>query len=237
MRRSRFAALAGLALLHLSCGRWQPLAQKSADDFTSPSGAVARVNGIPLAREPYDRALGDMLARYEKTGREIAPGARERFKNSLVKGMVEDELTRQHAAELGVTVSREDEDQEWRLHGARYRGGHANDAALSDELRTQIHRYLLQRKVYAKVAESVAVSVQEIQEAFDRNPGRLVDPKHGRPRSFDDVKHQIEAELRLLKRNEAVHKWRSAAKIEIFERGDESIIAAERQANAPPAAR
>lgn len=195
---SRWLALPlGLALL--ACEK-KPEAEKTGAQATAEHGAkadgvgapielppgdgpVAKVNGVDVPRDVFNREYTQTIERYQRAKHEVKPALRERLKDNIVRRLVDAEIIKQQAEKLGIAVADDEMAEKWDAHKKRYGSEEAFQAFLeragttADDVRRQFETNLLREKVFAKVSESVTVEAKEIREFYDQNQERYDEPE------------------------------------------------------------
>ena len=119
----RLAVLAALSMALVACGKKDAAKETKAADTAAktetakkattaetpkeaakPSGPIAKVNGVELSRGDFDRKFEKMTRAFTKRGKEIPPGLAQRYKESILKQLVDKELLNQEIKKLKIGV-------------------------------------------------------------------------------------------------------------------------------------
>ena len=164
------AVLLGLlasALVFAACGGEQV-----------PAGAIASVGDATVTQEQFDQILAQAKAQY--ASQEGAPpfpkegtAQYNQLKASIVTYLVQNELIKQKAADMGVTVTQKQLDERIKAVTDQVGGQKKLDALLKkqgvtmDQLTTQLQAQMLQDAVRTKVGENAKVSEEQIKAYFN----------------------------------------------------------------------
>lgn len=163
------AALSGLVVGLTAC----PSGPKecSCEDKTF----VACVNGEGIARTNFDQELTKTKARFQKSGREIAPALETRLKENLMRKLVEETMISQRAKTEGVTVEAAEIDAKFAEHKSRF----GNDEAFAkflertnqtaEAVKDDLRRNLLRDKLLEKVLKISDPTEADAQKYYDEN--------------------------------------------------------------------
>jgi len=145
-----------------------------------PTGAIATVGGTSVTQEQFDQIWAQAKAQYaSQSGAPAFPkegtAQYDQLRASIVNYLVQNELIKQQAAKMGITVT--DKEYNDRLAQiVKQVGGQAKlDALLkkqgvtADQLKTQLKAQMLQTKVQAKVGAAAKPTDAQIQ-AYYKDP-------------------------------------------------------------------
>ncbi len=147
------------------------------------TGPVATVNGEKIARDVFNREYTQTLQRYQKARHDVKPALQERFKDNIVRRLVDAELIRQQAVIMKVQVEGPDTAEKWEAHKKRYGSDEAFKSFLeragtsADDVRRQFENNLLREKVFAKVSEGVQADPKEVKKFYKDNMARYDEPE------------------------------------------------------------
>lgn len=183
----------------------------SVSELVNPAPAAAVVNGvkIPLAQYEKNREQLVQTATFQGLDPENE-SIKTQIKTQALDILVNTELLRQAAVEGGVTVSTEDVDARYKEIIATLGGEEALQAKMTElsitpeSLRIDIEGELLIKKHLDAAVDfsSVTLDPAEVQAVYDQanTPGADIPP-------FEEVKGQIETQLKASKEQEVVGKY------------------------------
>jgi peptidyl-prolyl cis-trans isomerase C len=154
-------------------------AEPAKDEAQAPApeatGPVARVNGVELPRESFQRQMDRTRARFERAGRQIAPALESRLKENLIRKMVDDELIRQKAKAESVTVEGGELDAKFGEHRQRFGSDTAFTAFLERtsqseaDVRSDLERNLLRDKLFSKLMAGQEPGEDDAKKYYEEN--------------------------------------------------------------------
>lgn len=158
-------------------------AASAAVELPPGTGPVAKVNGVEIPREPFNKEYKVTIERYQRARHDVQPALRERLKDNIVRRLVDAELIRQQAEKLQVVITQAEKDEQWEAHKKRYGTDEAFKSFLeragttAEDVRSQFEANLLREKVFAKVSESVSVPPAEAKDFYEKNQARYDEPE------------------------------------------------------------
>jgi foldase protein PrsA len=192
-----------------------------------PAGAIAAVgkDGV-VTQEEFDAIMGQAKAQY--AAQEGAPPFPEegseqynQLKANIVNYLVNNELIRQEAAEMNVSVTKEEIDARMKEIVEQVGGQKKLEELLEkqgvkeEDLRTQLEAQMLQDEVRTEVAKNVTVTEEEMKAYFDDPANKeqftqaaTVDARHVLVKSKADA-NKVQA---LLKADGSDANWKKVAK-------------------------
>ncbi len=156
--------------------------EKAASRPADPTGPVATVNGKPVSRERLERELAQSRARYELTRKEVQPAMMANLRRTLVRRLVEAEVLRQKADELGLAPSPEEQEMLWREYRKRLGTEEAFQSFLERsgtteaDLRARFEDNLIRERVNRHVTSTIAFSDEELQTYYEEHIDRFRHP-------------------------------------------------------------
>jgi parvulin-like peptidyl-prolyl isomerase len=154
-----------------------------------PAGAIASVGSATVTQEQFDQIWAQAEAQYKS--QEGAPpfpkegtAQYEQLKASIVNYLVQNELIKQQAADMDVTVTAKQLDERVKQITEQVGGQKKLDALLkkqgvtAEELRTQLEAQMLQDAVRTKVGADAKVTDEQIKAYFEdpKNEAQFVVP-------------------------------------------------------------
>lgn len=152
-------------------------------DVPPGDGPVAKVGGVEISREAFNREYRQTLERYRRARHEVKPALRERLKDNIVRRLVDQEIIAQQAEALGVTVAPETLETRWQEHKKRYGSEEAFQAFLeragttAEDVRRSFDQNHLREAVFRRIGEAVTVSGKDAREFFEKNEARYQEPE------------------------------------------------------------
>ena len=154
-----------------------------------PAGAIASVGDASVTQEQFDQILAQAKAQYaSQPGAPAFPkeGTTQygQLKASIVTYLVQNELIKQKAADMGVTVTQKQLDDRITQVTQQVGGQKKLDALLKkqgvtmDQLTTQLEAQMLQDAVRTKVGENAKVTPEQIKAYYNdpKNKQQFVVP-------------------------------------------------------------
>ncbi len=142
---------------------------------TQSGGAVATINGQDLGRGDFDRQMDRTRARFQRAGRQIAPGLETRLKENLIRKMVEEALIAQKAKSEGITVSKDELAEKTAEHKTRFGSDKAFQSFLERtnqseaDVNDDLEKNLLRDKLFAKLLASSEPTESDAKKYYDDN--------------------------------------------------------------------
>ncbi|MCX6364721.1 MAG: peptidylprolyl isomerase [Actinobacteria bacterium] len=191
-----------------------------------PEGAIASVGGVTVTQEQFDNIWKQAEAQY--ASQEGAPpfpkegtAQYDQLRASIVNYLVQNELIKQQAADMNVTVTATQLDERVAQITKQVGGQKKLDALLkkqgvtTEELRTQLEAQMLQEAVRAKVGESAKVTDAQIKAYYDDPANKAqfvvadtVDARH----VLVDSKAEAVKVQKLLAADNSDANWKKVAK-------------------------
>lgn len=153
-----------------------------------PKDAICNVNGDPVKLSEFDRIIAGAKKSYAQQKQDFPKAGSPEYKqlrNQAVDYLIEQNLFRQQAGELGVKVS--DKAVNSRLKQIKQNFFKGDQKQYQKELKKQnlteaqvksnIKQTLLTEKVYEKVTKNIKVSEAKAKQQFDENPSQYEDPE------------------------------------------------------------
>ncbi len=146
-------------------------------------GPVAKVNGVDVPRDVFNREFTQTIERYQKARHDVKPALYERLKDNIVRRLVDAEIIEQQAKKFAIEVTNEERESKWAEHKKRYGSEEAFKAFLEragtseEDVRRQFDQNLIREKVFAKVSESVEIKPEEVKDFYDKNQARYDEPE------------------------------------------------------------
>ena len=143
-----------------------------------PSGAIASVGDATVTQEQFDQIWAQAKAQY--ASQEGAPpfpkegtAQYDQLKASIVNYLVQNEVIKQQAADMNVTVTQKQLDERIQQITKQVGGQKKLDALLKkqgvtmDQLQTQLQAQMLQDAVRTKVSENTKVTEAQIKDYYN----------------------------------------------------------------------
>lgn len=157
-------------------------------------GPIATVNGVAIARDEFDKKYEKMTRAFTKRGKEIPPGLAARYRESILKQLVDKELLNQRIAAEKVEVSAEALDKEFEDYKQMFRTDENFDRYLKssditiDQIKDNIRHNLAVQALLEKRGD-LAVTPEDVKAYYEENKKRY------------EVKEQVRASHILFKVN------------------------------------
>lgn len=160
-------------------------AEAEAPEIMVPpgDGPVAKVNGLEIPRDAFNREFRQTLERYRRARHEVKPALRERLKDNIVRRLVDQQIIAQQAEKMGVGVAPDLLETRWQEHKKRYGSEEAFQAFLEragttvKDVRRSFDQNHLREAVFRRIGEAVTVSGEEAREFFEKNEARYTEPE------------------------------------------------------------
>lgn len=139
------------------------------------SGAIAKVNGVELARTEFDRQLDKTEQRFQRAGRNITSALETRLKENLVRKLVDEELIRQRAEKEGVKLDAGALEKRFEEHKKRFGSDEKFTAFLErtkqkeEDVKADLQKNLMRESLFAKVSNLKDPSNSALKKYYDEN--------------------------------------------------------------------
>ena len=156
------------------------------------TGAIARVNGIEVARAEFDKKYDKMTRAFTKRGKEIPAGLAQRYKESILKQLVDKELLNQQITKEKIDVAAKELDKEFADYKKMFRTDENFNRYLKssniniDDIKKNIRHNLAVKLLLTKQGD-LLVPDTETKKYYDDNLKRY------------EVKEQVRASHILIK--------------------------------------
>jgi foldase protein PrsA len=191
-----------------------------------PAGAIASVGSATVTQQQFDQIWAQAKAQYaSQQGAPPFPkegsAQYDQLKASIVNYLVQNEIIKQQAADMKVTVTQKQLDERVKQITTQVGGQKKLDALLkkqgvsTDELRTQLESQMLQEAVRAKVGENAKVTEAQIKAYFNdpANKAQFVVPDSIEARHvLVNTKAKAEKVQALLAADNSDANWKKVAK-------------------------
>ena len=154
-----------------------------------PTGAIASIGDATVTQEQFDQIWKQAEAQYDsQQGAPPFPkegtAQYDQLKASIVNYLVQNEVIKQQAADMNVTVTQKQLDERVKQITQQVGGQKKLDALLKkqgvtmDELRTQLEAQMLQDAMRTKVGENAKVTEEQIKAYYNdpKNKQQFVVP-------------------------------------------------------------
>lgn len=161
-------------------------------EATSADGPIAKVNGVAIARDEFDKKYDKMTRAFTKRGKDIPPGLASRYQDSILKQLVDKELLNQRIAAEKVDVSGEALDKEFDDYKKMFRTDENFERYLKssditvEQIKDNIRHNLAVQALLEKRGD-LAVTDDDVKAYFEENKQRY------------EVKEQVRASHILIK--------------------------------------
>lgn len=159
------------------------LAACSSKPGKPPADAVAKVNDTIIKKADFDQEVDRTLARFKGPGGQLPPQLEGRIKDSTLKKMIDDQLIRDKAKQLGLSVTPEELNQKFTEHKARF-GSDAEFTAFltrskstEAQVKESLEMNLLRERVLEKLATPPEVTDEEISKYYDEHKAQFSEPE------------------------------------------------------------
>lgn len=168
------------------------------------TGPIAKINGQTLERAEFDKKYAKMTKAFTVRKKDIPEGLAQRYKESILKQLVDKELLRQAIAKVGVKVDGPALEKEFAEYKKMFRTDENFQRYLKssevsiDQIKDNISHNLAVTALLEKQG-NLAVTDAEIKEYFEKNKARY------------EVKEQVRASHILFKVGKKDDKAKDAA--------------------------
>lgn len=188
----------------------------------SNTGPVARVNGVDVARERYERDVVGLGENAQSQGADLTdPAFQNQIRDQVLTGLINTELIMQAANAAGITVTNEAVEE--RINEFQTGAGGADAFAaqiaaqgFTDEtLRESVRMQLIAEAYFSETVDTSGITVtdEEVTELYDALFGTAEEAPE-----LQEVREQLTADLTLQKEQELIleeiERLRSEANIE-----------------------
>lgn len=171
-----------------------PAAKKAAPaaSLDLPAGPIAKVNGVEVDRDEFVKKYSKMTKAFTTRKKEIPEGLAKRYKQSILKQLVDKELLAAEVKKQSIQVPAADLDKEFADYKKMFRTDENFDRYLksSDITEEQIKANIAHNLAVTKLLETggeLKVSDDEIKDYYEKNKARY------------EIKEQVRASHILLK--------------------------------------
>ncbi len=146
-----------------------------------PADAVAKVNGTTIKKADFDQEVDRTLARFKGPSGQVPPQLESRIKDSTLKKMIDDQLIRDKAKQLGISVPPEELATKFAEHKQRFGSDKAFTEFLTrtqsteDQVKESIEMNLLKDRVLEKLATPPDVTDDEVSKYYDEHKAQYAD--------------------------------------------------------------
>ena len=153
-----------------------PAAAKGSEAKAAPAakGPIAKVNGVSVARTEFDRKYNKMTRAFTKRGKEIPVGLAQRYKESILKQLVDKELLNQEIKKKNVTIENTQLDKEFAEYKKMFRTDDnfnrylkSSDISVND-IKNNIRHNLAVKSLLKKQGD-LNVPEEETKKYYDTN--------------------------------------------------------------------
>ncbi len=170
-------------------------AEPTADGDAKPAaagGPIAKVNGVDIPRDEFDKKYDKMTRAFTKRNKEIPPGLAARYRESILKQLIDKELLDQKIKAETITVDEKTLETEFADYKKMFRTDENFERYLksSDISEAQIRDNIRHNLAVQKLLETrgdLAVTPEEVKAYYDENQKRY------------EVKEQVRASHILFK--------------------------------------
>jgi peptidyl-prolyl cis-trans isomerase C len=155
-----------------------------AADKKASSDRVAVVNGVNIARNEFDRALGYYMQRATQSGQQIPETQMTEIKNGILENLISAELLFQKSKQKGIQVKTEDVTEQVQSIKKQFPSEAEFKKVLDEsqiteaDLKAQIARDLaIQQLIDKEVNQKVVISDEESRTYYDTHPQSFVQPE------------------------------------------------------------
>lgn len=152
-----------------------------------PQGSICVVDGEPVRKSKFDDLVSQAKRNYKNQGQKFPKKDSAEYKqlrNQAVDYLIEQELFRQAANELGVKVTEKDVDKRlaelkksfFQGDKKKYEAELKKQGLTEQEVRKNIEQQLLTQKLFEKVTEDVKVSDKKAKTYYEENEEQYMTP-------------------------------------------------------------
>ena len=191
-----------------------------------PAGAIASIGGATVTQQQFDQILAQAKAQYaSQQGAPPFPkegtAQYDQLKASIVNYLVQNEVIKQQAADMNVSVTQKQLDERVKQITQQVGGQTKLDALLKkqgvtmEQLKTQLEAQMLQDAVRTKVGDNAKVTPEQIQAYYNdpKNKSQFVVPDSIEARHvLVNTKAEAQKVQRLLTADNSDANWNKVAK-------------------------
>ena len=191
-----------------------------------PAGSIASVGSASVTQEQFDQVWAQAQAQYgSQQGAPPFPkegtAQYDQLKASIVNYLVQNEVIKQQAADMNVTVTQKQLDERVKQVTQQIGGQQKLDALLKkqgvtmEQLKTQLEAQMLQDAVRTKVGDNAKVTPEQIQAYYNdpKNKSQFVVPDSIEARHvLVNTKAEAQKVQRLLTADNSDANWNKVAK-------------------------
>lgn len=151
------------------------------------SGSVATVNGKEVSKDELEKLHKRAVEKFAKTNRVVSEDLSRKMRSSILTKLIDDEIIRQKAESLGITVDRFEKVEALEQYKARLGGPKGFEIFLEQQNLTEeqvletVTSDLIREKI-AQKSGGTEVSEEEIQSHYRANPQLYMKPEMVRVR-------------------------------------------------------
>ena len=157
-----------------------------------PAGPIAKVNGVEVSKDEFQRKFDKMTRAFTRRGKAIPPGLAHRYRESILKQLIDKELLNQKIKAGNVKVDETALAKEFEDYKKMFRTDdnfqrYLKSSEITPEQIKENIRHTLAVKALLKTDGSLSVEDKDIKEYYETNKKRY------------EVKEQVRASHILLK--------------------------------------
>lgn len=167
-------------------------AKPAKTEAAGKEGPIAKVNGVTIPRAEFDEKYAKMTKAFTTRNKEIPEGLARRYKQSILKQLVEKQLLEQKIEKAGVKVEPAELEEELAEYKKMFRTEEnfqrylRSSSVTLDKIKDNIRHNLAVKKLLEKEG-SLEVTDADVKAYYDKNKGRY------------EVKEQVRASHILFK--------------------------------------
>ena len=191
---------------------------------------VARIGETEIGRSQFQARFDEVLSRYQRANTAIRPDLKARLRANLLRRLVEAEVIRQKAVEMGVEPSPDEIEAAWTAHKEGFGGpggfeAYAKRSGSSEEgLRLSFVQNLRRSRVIEEGVRTKAPTVSELRAFYDGHPNYFDRPPEVRlrqllfPTGTPDAQRKAEAALKRVRGGDSFEEVYADAAIDPADR-------------------
>lgn len=150
------------------------------------SDLAAKVNGEPVLKADFEKAVGRNLARYESAGHTLDPRVKERIRESVLRRLIEHKVMELEAKKLKIELTPADVDARFEEHKGRWRSEQQFEDYLKrsqntvENMKSDLAQNMLRDRVVQELSGAVEVTDADVQKYYDEHPERFVNKERVR---------------------------------------------------------
>jgi len=147
------------------------------------SEVVARVNQTEISKADFDFESDRVLSRFKSGNNQIPAQLEARIKDSTLKRMIEDQMIRDKAKSLAVTITPEELEQKLTEYKTRFSTPQdfqdflARSKSTEAQIKQSIEMQILRDRVFDKLAPVAEVADTEIEAYYNEHRDNFKDPE------------------------------------------------------------